>query len=99
MVGYGLVFSRTVIGRIHFDAHTLLFASLFFISVLGVQRPPVHEKLNMLRTDELRIANWAPGSESPDPRQSISFPEPRSDCFSEPPNAHEQREQRKRLHE
>jgi hypothetical protein len=29
--GYGIVFSHVVIGRMHFDAHTLLFASLFLI--------------------------------------------------------------------
>jgi hypothetical protein len=29
--GYAMVFSRIVIGRMHFDAHTLLFASLFVI--------------------------------------------------------------------
>jgi glycosyltransferase involved in cell wall biosynthesis len=34
-VGYGLVFNRSVIGAMHFDAHTLLFASLFII--LGFQ--------------------------------------------------------------
>ncbi len=31
MVGYGLVLTRSVIGPMHFDAHTLLFASLFLI--------------------------------------------------------------------
>ena len=31
VVGYGVVLSRTVIGTIHFDAHSLLFASLFII--------------------------------------------------------------------
>jgi glycosyltransferase involved in cell wall biosynthesis len=31
VIGYGMVFSRVVIGRMHFDAHTLLFASLFVI--------------------------------------------------------------------
>ena len=31
LVGYAMVFSRVVIGRMHFDAHTLLFASLFII--------------------------------------------------------------------
>lgn len=31
IVGYGIVLSRTVIGTLHFDAHSLLFASLFII--------------------------------------------------------------------
>ena len=31
VLGYGIVLSRTVIGTLHFDAHTLLFASLFII--------------------------------------------------------------------
>ena len=31
VVGYGLVLTRTVIGRLHLDAHTLLFASLFIM--------------------------------------------------------------------
>ena len=30
-IGYAMVFSRVVIGAMHFDAHTLLFASLFVI--------------------------------------------------------------------
>lgn len=34
-LGYALVLSNTVVGRLHFDAHTLLFASLFII--LGYQ--------------------------------------------------------------
>ena len=31
VLGYAIVLSRTVIGRLHFDAHSLLFASLFII--------------------------------------------------------------------
>ena len=31
VLGYGIVLSRTVIGKMHFDAHSLLFASLFII--------------------------------------------------------------------
>src|SRR4051794_11481485 len=31
VIGYGVVLSHTVIGKLHFDAHSLLFASLFII--------------------------------------------------------------------